>query len=178
MKHNKKLSNLYGGHAVIPTIQSYVTNLSSHPLTVPEQSLLNKGLNFCVKRPIREIDKKLEMEKLFMSILEKRQSKQISITSEDNFKTKLKCFGIKHDPPDSEVLTREERNAIKTLRDDKCIIIQRPDKGGGVVIMDKEKYDSKLSAIISDPEKFVECASSQTEKVKKEINIIANQLKE
>lgn len=37
-------------------------------------------------------------------------------------------------------LTREERNAIKSLRNDTSIIIKEADKGSGIVIWDREDY--------------------------------------
>jgi hypothetical protein len=43
---------------------------------------------------------------------------------------------------------------LKDLRKDKSIIITRPDKGRGVVIMDKNDYISKMNAILSDRSKF------------------------
>jgi len=49
---------------------------------------------YIMKAP-REIDKKLEMEKL--SINDYNFSNNISITNQDNLKTKLRHFGIKHD---------------------------------------------------------------------------------
>lgn len=177
-KHNKKLQELYGGTPFIPKIQSYITNLSSYRLSQPEKSLLNKGLNFSTRGTVREIDRKLEMEKVFMSILEKRERNQVRITSEENLKTKLRCFGIKHCQVGKEVLTKEEKNAIKTLKGNIQIVIQRPDKGGGVVVLNRDAYEEKLTNIISDQSKFMECAPSQTEKVKKEINTIARKLKE
>ena len=127
---------------------------------------------------MREIDKKLEMERLYMSILDKKHGNQITISSEENLKTKLKCFGIKHHRQDKDVLSHSEKQAITTLRRNNEIIIQRPDKGGGVVVMDRSAYEEKLSSLISDPSKFIECASNHSDGVKKSINSIANQLKD
>ena len=113
-----------------------------------------------------------------MSILDKKSSKQININLEDNLKTKLKYFGIKNRRKDRDVLSYNEKKAIKSLRRNKDIVFQRPDKGGGVVIMNRTTYESKLTELISDPNKFVECHANQTETVKKSINSIANKVKE
>ena len=112
-----------------------------------------------------------------MSILDKKHSNQITIESEDNLKTKLKCFGIKHKAKEKEVLSRPEKEAITSLRRNDDIVIKRPDKGGGVVVMDRSVYDSKLTELISDHSKFTECSPNQSDVVKKSINLIANQIK-
>ena len=43
---------------------------------------------------------------------------------------------------------------LKGLKDDDSIIITRPDKGKGVVIIDKEEYDNKMEVILEDTTKF------------------------
>ena len=43
---------------------------------------------------------------------------------------------------------------LKELKKDKSIIITRPDKGRGVVVIDKSDYISKMNAILSDRTKF------------------------
>ena len=52
------------------------------------------------------------------------------------------------------VLTEEEKSALKTLSKNKSIIITRPDKGNGVVLLDKEEYIHKVNVILSDSSKF------------------------
>ena len=54
-------------------------------------------------------------------------------------------------------------------------MIQRPDKGGGVVILDRQYYHDRLLNLISD--KFSTCSSDQSDNLKKEINIIAEQFR-
>ena len=45
-------------------------------------------------------------------------------------------------------------SALKSLRADKSIVITRPDKGLGTVILDKLEYISKVEQILSDTTKF------------------------
>jgi hypothetical protein len=47
---------------------------------------------------------------------------------------------------------------LKELKEDKSIVITRPDKGKGVVILDKDDYISKMNTILNDTTKF-ECLS-------------------
>ena len=91
----------------------------------------------------------------------------------------MKNFAIKHYPDNgASNLTPDERKAIGTLRSNKDIVIQRPDKGGGVVVLDREYYNNVLSGLIGDTSKFVDCSDDQTHKVKKKINSIAAKFKE
>ena len=46
-------------------------------------------------------------------------------------------------------LSREERNAIQTLEENIGIVIQRPDKGGGVVILNSENYKAKMQHLLN-----------------------------
>ena len=44
--------------------------------------------------------------------------------------------------------------AIKLLRSNKAILITKPDKGSGVVILNKSDYVNKMECILSDISKF------------------------
>ena len=47
-----------------------------------------------------------------------------------------------------------QRNALQSLRDDSSIVISKPDKGNGVVIMNKNDYQAKMLHILDDKIKF------------------------
>ena len=112
-----------------------------------------------------------------MSILDKEQRNIVTINKKDDLKTRLKCFAIKHLVDKSrDPLTNDEKDALKSLKNNKEIVIQRPDKGGGVVIMNDNKYRTLLNNIVNDPTKFEKCNKNQTEKLKKEINVSASKL--
>ena len=44
--------------------------------------------------------------------------------------------------------------AIKNLKNNKKIVITRPDKGSGVVLLNKEDYVDKMKSILKDSSKF------------------------
>ena len=46
-------------------------------------------------------------------------------------------------------------NSLKSLSEDQNIVIINPDKGNGVVILDKANYHSKIHSILQDSSKFV-----------------------
>ena len=71
---------------------------------------------------------------MYMQIADNKKAKNVQINIADDLKLKLKGFGIRHSLDTSkDPLTRNELEAIKTLRSDETIIVQRPDKSGGVV---------------------------------------------
>ena len=54
-------------------------------------------------------------------------------------------------------ISQDQKNRVETckrLAQDKSIVITKPDKGNGVVILDKLDYVSKMNTILSDPTKF------------------------
>ena len=45
-------------------------------------------------------------------------------------------------------ISKEENNALKNLAKDKSIVVMKPDKGNGIVLMNKADYISKVLNII------------------------------
>ena len=77
----------------------------------------------------------------------------------ESFKDKLKHLAFssfqrfkKHEP--RPIISKEEMEALKSLSRDKSIVITRPDKGNGVVLMDKQDYISKVNSVLQDTTKF------------------------
>ena len=56
-------------------------------------------------------------------------------------------------------LGKEHFAAIRELRNNKEIVITRPDKGAGVVLLDHAEYIAKMMEILDDDTKF-ECVGS------------------
>ena len=52
--------------------------------------------------------------------------------------------------------TLRKHGILKKLKSDKSIVILRPDKGNGVVVLDRNQYDNAIKEIISDITKFKE----------------------
>ena len=132
-RHHRKLKNIYGGQIILKENKDIITNLSTYQPNVNEVTVLNKGLNFGTKPNINKLFKKIQTEKLFSSIKnEETNKKTIEIKDEESLKTKLKTFSISHlYDKNNDPLTKEENNAIKSLKNNKDIVIQRPDKGRG-----------------------------------------------
>lgn len=54
----------------------------------------------------------------------------------------------------SPIFTKPDLTLLKSLGGDNSIVVCRPDKGRGVVLMDKTDYNNKMDAILSDHTKF------------------------
>ena len=52
------------------------------------------------------------------------------------------------------VLTRKEKETLRALSQDTSIVICKPDKGNGVVVLDKTDYIKKMGTILKDKTKF------------------------
>ena len=118
------------------------------------------------------------MEKLFYDINEKERNNKVVISERENLKIKLKHFALRNSNDNStNNLTPEEYRSLRSLKNNPNIVIQRPDKGGGTVVLDRSNYESKLEELISDHSKFRPCPAKQSETVKSKINIIASKYK-
>uniref|UniRef100_A0AA85KDE2 Uncharacterized protein n=1 Tax=Trichobilharzia regenti TaxID=157069 RepID=A0AA85KDE2_TRIRE len=71
----------------------------------------------------------------------------------------------------SKVFSEEHLRALKALKNNDKIVILRPDKGSGVVLMDKEDYIAKMKAVLNDPLRFKvdSCQKDKTDAVEKRI---------
>ena len=166
--HLNKLSSLYGCDVFLSEKEDRVINLSSYCLTRNENDLLNKD----------PIVLKIGLEKMFFELKSYERQKLVNVSEEDELKIKLQNFAIKNTPDKSKNnLSNKEISAIKSLKRYPDIIIQRPDKGSGVVVLDSAYYDSVLLELISNPDKFQKCESTQTGNIKKKINDIVRPLK-
>ena len=134
----------------IPETIENIISLSDYSLQHDETSLLNIGLiGLGMKPRTSTIQLQIQMEKLYMSILD------ITTVNNEHFKTKLKHFGIKHQPADHcDLLTREQKSVLRKLRLNNSIFIQCPNNGGGVVVMSKLDYNNKLLDLVNDVSKF------------------------
>ena len=115
-KHNKKLTVLYGTKVYTLEPIDNIINLSDYSLQHGETSLLNMGLGLGLKPQTLTIQLQIQMEKLYTSILDHEQCGDITIVNNEHLKTKLKCFGIKHQPTDHfDPLTKEQKSALQKL---------------------------------------------------------------
>uniref|UniRef100_A0A0X3NUX1 Reverse transcriptase (RNA-dependent DNA polymerase) n=1 Tax=Schistocephalus solidus TaxID=70667 RepID=A0A0X3NUX1_SCHSO len=150
----------------------YVHNLSSISLDKTSIEALSLGPKFCCPR---QKPSQLELETQFENLLNQTHDLQpVSTDSVQYLKSTLvncsyqylnngqKCRGL---------LTKSHMEKLKELRQNKDVLITRPDKGMGVVLMDRTDYIMKLEAILSDKKKFI-----KTEKEKDRTDELEAQL--
>ena len=102
-------------------------------------------------------------KRLLRSAINKRNkelqhvSKDLSLSDETKSQIKVHLsylansyfYNYKPSPP----ILRQHR-VLRNLRKNKDIVITTPDKGNGVVILDRKLYDNAIQELISDTSKF------------------------
>ncbi len=133
-----------------------IFNFSTHILTPAQKKLLARGLNFSIPpKRLLEHDYLAPFELLYRSI------SSLPVFSGDQrlLKTRLKDIALSsfhgyNASPAPRVLTRSETTALKELSAVPDLIIQKPDKGNSVVLLNRRDYVSKMHEILSDTSKF------------------------
>ena len=164
--------------------QKVVTNLSKRVLSSVEIECLAHGLDYSllprrfddfstagnVEQFFHRVTDIFQQHKKLMSELKEKDTvisndirilstKEMTLASNlrtltDGFRFQANQYQKKQNTVDVE--QKKYHHILKHLKDDKSIIITRPDKGRGVVIMDKNDYISKMNTILKDSKKF-EC---------------------
>ena len=78
--------------------------------------------------------------------------------------------------PQHSNLTREETASLKTLSEDKSIVIKKADKGAAVVLMNRDDYIIESERQLSDPLFYIETDIDLTEKHSQEIISFLDQM--
>ncbi|VDQ00823.1 unnamed protein product [Trichobilharzia regenti] len=138
----------------------YVHNFSSVTLDKLQLEALSLGPRFCDQRyKVNQLDIDIKFENLLL------QTKDLIPTSDDEvarFKTILvdSCQQYKKSSHSSKrLLTKQDHEALRKLRNSENIIISRPDKGDGVVLMNKCDYVDKINSLLTDETKFQELSN-------------------
>ena len=137
-----------------------VRNLSSIKLTEEELSVPKYGL----KHPIDpRFFNKNDVLTLF-DFLQRAMNKDLK-DNRDAGEVKAKLSYLANSyvnlyKPTKNVLRKYK--VLNKLRNNKDILITRPDKGNGVVILDRRFYMSKIYDIVNDESKFLKLSSVLT----------------
>ncbi|XP_072039173.1 uncharacterized protein [Amphiura filiformis] len=115
-------------------LKKWVVNLSKYKLNPEQTSVLARGLNFAVSPP--EICAK---EFVLATELACKHLPQ-----DDRIQLRAKVAStLKSSKVPEQNITKEERKAIKELKQAEDIIILPADKGKSTVVLDKDKYDEQ-----------------------------------
>ena len=164
LTHEKKLINLGACYNLSSCDPSKVIfNLSSKQLSSREKFLLSFGLDFCL--PIFKPNYFryfLAFESFIIRL------KSLSLMRNCNFNDVVRnvktiaCkyyHGFKSSKVFSPIFTKGDFDILKKLGRCKDIVICKPDKGRGVVLMDKNDYVNKMNVILNDHTKFTRCSN-------------------
>jgi hypothetical protein len=177
---------------------SPITNLSKRILTSDEINILENGLNFVL--PDKKFDEMAfisNIETCFVNLLghctdrkdydEKDVDELITYNLTpiqlqyankirsicNNFRKNADKIITKHKPEIEKI-----EKVLKNLSNDKSIRVVRPDKGKGIVIMDKVDYDNKMLEILNDTNTFeiieVDLTISQEDKLTRKLRQLKN----
>ena len=184
--HSLKLKNLGYSDVSMPP-DNVIFNLSSRVLNDEEKKLLSKGLNFAfVSKNLCFDTHFLTFERLF-KVLQTHTfyNDNPKGYSYDYFKSSLKHLAMStfynYKPESQYLLSKDEYNILKNLAKDKSIIVMKPDKGNGIVLLDKNVYVEKMNLILSDRNKFqviekdpFKCIFQLEDKVNRVLNKLCN----
>ena len=156
--HERKLRKLGINNAVQPCDPNLVVhNYSNTVLSFRVKTLLAFGLFFNL--PVYKINFYqyfLSFEKLAYSFKKRyNDSPNLSEFFEQLQNVSFKYFyGFKPFKVFSSFFTKSDLAELKSLSQNKDIIVTKPDKGRAVVILDRNTYVTKMQDIVSDSTKF------------------------
>ena len=149
----KKLSSLTRDcNLPIFTAIETITNLTQYELSQEESDLLKAGLYFSIQPvKIRKSEIFTTFEKIHLSFFNNLQSEE----TKSQIKTHLSYLATSffYNCKPSLRILRQHR-VLRNLRKNKDIVITKPDKGNGVVILDRNLYNNAIEETISDISKF------------------------
>ena len=146
--HTRKIARLLYRET---DIEEHIMNISSYRLSFFQKLFLCRGLKFALPQKVSSIDVMATFEKAYCNIephLANDDMKELTVTKLRSVALDfINQKGLK--PPETLL------KAIEELKNRDDIVITKPDKGSGVVVMDKSEYFRLLSeASINDTSKF------------------------
>ena len=124
-------------------------------LTDTQKEVLSLGLKFCDRsKPFNKINTKLQFENLIHQISDLNPCSDIEL---EHFRSTVYdcCQQFECSIPKGEkLLTKKHIEELRILQKNKDLIMTRPDKGSGIVLLNKEEYISKMNKILCDEKKF------------------------
>ena len=151
-KHEKKLQNLTKNRVTPFKSEDTIINRSSYKCTKEELDILKHGLDYAIPpRFVNKTDVYATFEVIYRVLKKdlKHEKDSGEIKSQLSYLASSYVNGYK---PTKNTL--EKHKILKKLRTNKDIIITRPDKGNGIVILDRKEYINMMHDIIKDTTKF------------------------
>lgn len=155
-RQNHKLENLGLNYNLHVDPGLVILNVSNRVLNTDERRVLSLGLDF--KIPVFKLDfckYFLYFEKIIHAFNSFTKFKTVGNFTEDiKFIANRYFYKFKGFKTFCPVFSFADLKVLRALKADDSIVICKPDKGRGVVIMNKTDYVSKLKTVLSDVSKF------------------------
>ena len=134
------------------TANETITNLTQYELSQEESDLLKVGLYFSIQPDkIRKSEIFTTFEKIHLLFLNNLKSEETKSQIEAHISYLANSYFHNYKP--SPRILRQHR-ALRNIRNNKDIVITKPDKGNGVIILDQKLYNNAIEEMISDTSKF------------------------
>ena len=144
--HTKKISRLL---AVDTNIDEHIKNISSYRLSFFQKLALCRGLNFAFPQQIPPREIQANFEKAYWKLEPRLSSDNKELATVRSIALN---YSERKDPAPPKAMLR----AISQLKKRDDIVVTKPDKGSGVVVIDKSDYVRLLKeSSINDEAKFV-----------------------
>ena len=137
-----------------------ITNLTQYELSQEESDLLKAGLYISIHLDkIRKSEFFTTFEKIHRSFLNNVKSEETKsqIKAHLSYLANSNFYNYK---PSPSILRQHE--VLRNLKKNKDTVKTKPDKGNGVVILDRKLYKNAVEEIISDTSKFEKLSEDPT----------------
>ena len=132
-----------------------IVNLADIVLTDAEKDVLCRGLKFGIPPSIHKESIYAEFELAWQQIAKTKLPKDNELECKATLSSLAHRFANSRMDRTGFRLNREHNNAIKNLKKRSDVIITKPDKGNGVVLLERSDYVDKMEMILNDASKFL-----------------------
>ena len=123
------------------TANETITNLAQYELSQEESDLLKAGLYFSIQpHKIRKSEIFTTFEKIHRSFINNLKSGETKSQIKADLSYLANSYFYNYKPP--PIL--RQHCVLRNLRKNKDIVITKPNKGNGVVILDRKLYDNAI----------------------------------
>jgi len=157
-RHSKKLQYLDIETPKSIDPDKVIFNFSNYTLSTREKFLLTLGLNFAVPYNKPNFYKYfLCFEKLFIFLKNEPCYKSSIVIIKEKLKTIAKKFYSDSKKVFHPLFKKDDIRLLRDLHSKNNLVICKPDKGRGVVILNKVDYVNKMQQLLNDSTKFIPC---------------------
>ncbi|XP_071963451.1 uncharacterized protein [Antedon mediterranea] len=139
-------------------VDEHILNISSYRLSFFQKLALSRGLQFAYPHRVSSREIKANFEKAYWKLEPKIVGEETKELTAATLKSIALNYIERKGPSPPKALTR----ALGQLKKRDDVIITKPDKGSGVVVMDRSEYEHLLcEASVNNVSKFIPISTEQ-----------------